>query len=146
MSHIPDLEKWTEQQLQKSEVLQNMLLAEQDKLELSTKMLASTLVEQEAIKERCQKLLNMFDGVALSNRTAAPLNPFIASAKQEYVLLEHYEKGWFSERETKLTVHYADGKRIYVVYQERKGLFAKTASKTFDTFEVAIRFFNKVTL
>lgn len=146
MSHIPDLTKWTEQQLQKPEVLQNMLLAEQDKTELSAKMLASALVEQEAIKERCQKLLNMFDGVALSNRIAAPLNPFIASAKQEYVLLEHYEKGWFSERETKLTVQYKTGKRIYAVYQERKGLFAKTASKTFDTFEVAIRFFNKVTL
>lgn len=146
MSHIPDLAEWTEQQLQKPEVLQNMLLTEQDKTELSAKMLASTLVEQEAIKERCQKLLNMFDGVALSNRTAAPLNPFVASAKQEYVLLEHYEKGWFSERETKLTVYYAGGKRNYAVHQERKGWFAKTASKTFDTFEVAVRFFNKVTL
>lgn len=146
MSNIPDLGKWTEQQLQKPEVLQNMLLAEQDKLELSTKMIASALVEQEAIKERCQKLLNMFDGVELTKRTPAPLNPFVASAKQEYVLLEHYEKGWFSERETKLTVYYADGKRNYAVHQERKGWFAKTASKTFDTFEVAIRFFNKVTL
>ena len=146
MSKIPDLEEWTKQQLQNPEVLQNMLLAEQDKTELSAKMLAASLVEQETIKERCQKLLNMFDGVELSKRTAKPLQPFVASAKQEYVLLEHYEKGWFSEKETKLTVHYADGKRIYAVYQERKGLFAKTASKTFDTFEVAIRFFNKVTL
>ena len=146
MSQIPNLAKWTEQQLQKPEVLQNMLLAEQDKTELSAKMLASALVEQEAIKERCQKLLNMFDGLELSNRTTTPLNPFVASAKHEYVLLEHYEKGWFSERETKLTVQYTTGRRMYSVHQERKGWFAKSASKTFDTFEIAIRFFNKVTL
>ena len=130
---IPEnLDEWVEKQLQDPEVLQRELLKLQE--------------ENETLKKRIKTLLDELKDVIPHNGTAAPLNPFVASAKQEYVLLEHYEKGWFSERETKLTVQYKTGKRIYAVYQERKGLFAKTASKTFDTFEVAIRFFNKVTL
>jgi len=130
---IPEnLDEWVEKQLQDPEVLQRELLKLQE--------------ENETLKKRIKTLLDELKEFIPYNGTTAPLNPFVASAKQEYVLLEHYEKGWFSERETKLTVHYADGKRIYAVYQERKGLFAKTASKTFDTFEVAVRFFNKVTL
>lgn len=130
---IPEnLDEWVEKQLQDPEVLQRELLKLQE--------------ENETLKKRIKTLLDELKDVIPHNGTTKPLQSFVASAKQEYVLLEHYEKGWFSERETKLTVHYADGKRIYAVYQERKGLFAKTASKTFDTFEVAIRFFNKVTL
>ena len=130
---IPEnLDEWVEKQLQDPEVLQRELLKLQE--------------ENETLKKRIKTLLDELKDVTPHNDTTKPLQPFVASAKQEYVLLEHYEKGWFSEKETKLTVHYTDGKRIYAVYQERKGWFAKTASKTFDTFEVAIRFFNKVTL
>lgn len=130
---IPEnLDEWVEKQLQDPEVLQRELLKLQE--------------ENETLKKRIKTLLDELKDVIPHNGTTKPLHPFVASAKQEYVLLEHYEKGWFSERETKLTVHYADEKRIYAVYQERKGWFAKTASKTFDTFEVAVRFFNKVTL
>lgn len=130
---IPEnLDEWVEKQLQDPEVLQRELLKLQE--------------ENETLKKRIKSLLDELKDVIPYNGTAKPLQPFVGSAKHEYVLLEHYEKGWFSERETKLTVQYKTGKRIYAVYQERKGLFAKTASKTFDTFEVAIRFFNKVTL
>lgn len=130
---IPEnLDEWVEKQLQDPEVLQRELLKLQE--------------ENETLKKRIKTLLDELKDVIPHNGTTKPLQPFVESAKQEYVLLEHYEKGWFSERETKLTVQYKTGKRIYAVYQERKGLFAKTASKTFDTFEVAIRFFNKVTL
>ena len=130
---IPEnLDEWVEKQLQDPEVLQRELLKLQE--------------ENETLKKRIESLVDELNGIIPINGITKPLQPFVASAKQEYVLLEHYEKGWFSERETKLTVQYKTGKRIYAVYQERKGLFAKTASKTFDTFEVAIRFFNKVTL
>lgn len=130
---IPEnLDEWVEKQLQDPEVLQRELLKLQE--------------ENETLKKRIKTLLDELKDVIPHNGTIKPLQPFVESAKQEYVLLEHYEKGWFSERETKLTVQYKTGKRIYAVYQERKGWFAKTASKSFDTFEVAIRFFNKVTL
>ena len=130
---IPEnLNEWVEKQLQDPEVLQRELLKLQE--------------ENETLKKRIESLVDELNGIIPINGINKPLQPFVASAKQEYVLLEHYEKGWFSERETKLTVQYKTGKRIYAVYQERKGLFAKTASKIFDTFEVAIRFFNKVTL
>lgn len=130
---IPEnLDEWVEKQLQDPEVLQRELLKLQE--------------ENETLKKRIKSLVDDLKEFIPYNGTSTPLNPFVASAKQEYVLLEHYEKGWFSERETKLTVQYKTGKRIYAVHQERKGWFAKTASKTFDTFEVAIRFFNKVTL
>ena len=130
---IPEnLDEWVEKQLQDPEVLQRELLKLQE--------------ENETLKKRIKSLLDELKDVIPYKGTAKPLQPFVGSAKHEYVLLEHYEKGWFSERETKLTVQYKTGKRIYAIYQERKGLFAKTASKTFDTFEVAVRFFNKVTL
>ena len=130
---IPEnLDEWVEKQLQDSEVLQRELLKLQE--------------ENETLKKRIKSLVDDLKEFIPYNGTSTPLQPFVGSAKHEYVLLEHYEKGWFSEVETKLTVQYETGKRIYAVYQERKGLFAKTASKTFDTFEVAIRFFNKVTL
>lgn len=130
---IPEnLDEWVEKQLQDPEVLQRELLKLQE--------------ENETLKKRIKSLVDDLKEFIPYNGTSTPLQPFVGSAKHEYVLLEHYEKGWFSEVETKLTVQYETGKRIYAVYQERKGLFAKTASKTFDTFEVAIRFFNKVTL
>ena len=130
---IPEnLDEWVEKQLQDPEVLQREILKLQE--------------ENETLKKRIKSLVDDLKEFIPYNGTSTPLQPFVGSAKHEYVLLEHYEKGWFSEVETKLTVQYETGKRIYAVYQERKGLFAKTASKTFDTFEVAIRFFNKVTL
>lgn len=130
---IPEnLDEWVEKQLQDPEVLQRELLKLQE--------------ENETLKKRIKSLVDDLKEFIPYNGTSTPLQPFVGSAKHEYVLLEHYEKGWFSEVETKLTVQYETGKRIYAVYQERKGLFAKTASKTFDTFEVAVRFFNKVTL
>lgn len=130
---IPEnLDEWVEKQLQDPEVLQRELLKLQE--------------ENETLKKRIKSLVDDLKEFIPYNGTSTPLQPFVGSAKQEYVLLEHYEKGWFSEKETKLTVYYADGKRNYAVHQERKGWFAKTASKSFDTFEVAVRFFNKVTL
>lgn len=130
---IPEnLDEWVEKQLQDPEVLQRELLKLQE--------------ENETLKKRIKSLVDELKEFIPYNGTSTPLQPFVGSAKYEYVLLEHYEKGWFSEVETKLTVQYKTGKRIYAIYQERKGLFAKTASKTFDTFEVAVRFFNKVTL
>lgn len=130
---IPEnLDEWVEKQLQDPEVLQRELLKLQE--------------ENETLKKRIKSLVDDLKEFIPYKGTAKPLQPFVGSAKHEYVLLEHYEKGWFSERETKLTVQYKTDKRIYAIYQERKGLFAKTASKTFDTFEVAVRFFNKVTL
>lgn len=130
---IPEnLDEWVEKQLQDPEVLQRELLKLQE--------------ENETLKKRIKTLLDELKEFIPYNGTSTPLQPFVGSAKHEYVLLEHYEKGWFSEVETKLTVQYETGKRIYAVHQERKGWFAKTASKTFDTFEVAVRFFNKVTL
>lgn len=132
MKILENLDEWVEKQLQDPEVLQRELLKLQE--------------ENETLKKRIKSLVDDLKEFIPYNGTAAPLNPFVASAKQEYVLLEHYGKGWFSEKETKLTVYYADGKRNYAVHQERKGWFAKTASKSFDTFEVAVRFFNKVTL
>ena len=130
---IPEnLDEWVEKQLQDPEVLQRELLKLQE--------------ENETLKKRIESLVDELNEIIPINGITKPLQPFVASAKQEYVLLEHYEKGWFSERETKLTAQYKTGKRIYAVHQERKGWFAKTASKSFDTFEVAVRFFNKVTL
>lgn len=130
---IPEnLDEWVEKQLQDPEVLQRELLKLQE--------------ENETLKKRIKTLLDELKEFIPYNGTSTPLQPFVGSAKHEYVLLEHYEKGWFSEVETKLTVQYETGKRIYAVHQKRKGWFAKTASKTFDTFEVAVRFFNKVTL
>jgi len=129
---IPEnLDEWVEKQLQDPEVLQRELLKLQE--------------ENETFKKRIESLVDELNGVIPVNYTAKPLQPFVESAKQEYVLLEHYEKGWFLERETKLIVQYEAGKRTYTIYQERKGLSTKAASKTFDTFEVAVRFFNKVT-
>lgn len=130
---IPEnLDEWVEKQLQNPEVLQREILKLQE--------------ENETLKKRIKSLVDDLKKFIPYNGTSTPLQPFVGSAKHEYVLLEHYEKGWFSEVETKLTVQYEIGKRIYAVHQERKGWFAKTASKTFDTFEVAVRFFNKVTL
>lgn len=130
---IPEnLDEWVEKQLQDPKVLQRELLKLQE--------------ENETLKKRIKSLVDDLKEFIPYNGTSTPLQPFVGSAKHEYVLLEHYEKGWFSEVETKLTVQYETGKRIYAVHQERKGWFAKTASKTFDTFEVAVRFFNKVTL
>lgn len=129
---IPEnLDKWVEKQLQDPEVLQRELLKLQE--------------ENETFKKRIELLVDELNGVIPVNYTAKPLQPFVESAKQEYVLLEHYEKGWFLERETKLIVQYEADKHTYTIYQEHKGLSTKAASKTFDTFEVAVRFFNKVT-
>lgn len=130
---IPEnLDEWVEKQLQDPKVLQRELLIQQE--------------ENETLKKRIKTLVDELSNVIPSNGTTKPLQPFVASPKREYVLLEHYEKGWFSERETKLTVEYKTGRRIYTIYQERKGLFPKSSSKSFDTFEVAIRFFNKAVL
>ena len=130
---IPEnLDEWVEKQLQDPEVLQRELLKLQE--------------ENEYLKKRIKSLVDELKDVIPSNGTTKPLQPFVASAKQEYVLLEHYGKSWFSERETKLNVIYEDGRRFYNVNHERKGLFPVNVTKTFSTLEAAVHFFNKVTL
>ena len=80
-----------------------------------------------------------------SDSTPTPLNPFITSFTQEYVVLDYYKKGCFYEKQAKLIIRYEANKHTYVVNQKRIGFFPKVQTNIFDTIEQAIRFYNKVT-
>lgn len=150
MPQIPNLAEWTEQQLQKPEILQNMLLAEQEKTETLEHMLASTLVQQEHIENRCKSLVEQLSNIKPHIPTVTPLNPYMTLPMDNlqypyrFVLLEHYKKGLFSKKQTLLVILYYKGERIFRVEHSKSGLFKQESTKEFTSFKSACTYYMSV--
>lgn len=150
MPQIPNLAEWTEQQLQKPEVLQNMLLAEQEKTETLEHMLASTLVQQEHIENHCKSLVEQLSDIKPHIPTVTPLNPYMTlpmdnlQYPHRFILLEHYKKGLFSKKQTLLVILYYKGERIFRVEHTKTGIFKLDLTKEFTDYSTALSYYMSV--
>ena len=150
MQQMPNLAEWTEQQLQKPEVLQNMLLAEQEKTEMLENMLASTLVQQEDIENRCKSLVEQLSNIKPNIPTAIPLNPYLElpmdnlQYPHRFILLEHYKKSLFSKKQTLLVILYYKGERIFRVEHTKTGIFKLDLTKEFTDYSQAFHYYMSV--